>query len=63
MQEKKYFCDCKDVIRITGVEKDKAWQIIRRLNKELAKMGYCTIRGKVPYKYLKSRMKKENKNV
>lgn len=56
MQEKKYFCDCKDVIRITGVEKDKAWQIIRRLNKELAKMGYCTIRGKVPYRYLKKRL-------
>lgn len=56
MQEKKYLCNCEDVIKITGVKKDKAWQIIRQLNKELAKMGYCTIRGKVPYKYLKKRL-------
>ena len=56
MQEKKYLCNCEDIIRITSIKKDKAWQIIRQLNRELAKMGYCAIRGEVPYKYLKKRL-------
>ena len=44
-----------DVCRELKVGKNKAWEIIRRLNEELAEKGYMTVRGKVPRKYFEER--------
>ena len=36
-----------DVMKILDVSQSKAYQIIRRINKELEEMGYLTISGRV----------------
>lgn len=55
MSKEKEFLDCADIMRLIGVKKDKAWQIIRNLNKELKEKNYITVRGRVPRKYLLER--------
>ncbi len=48
----------EEVKKILGVGENRAYTIIRTLNKELDKKGYLTIRGKVPRKYLEERFYK-----
>ncbi len=48
----------EDVKKILGVGENRAYSIIRQLNKELAKKGFLTIRGKIPRKYLEERFYK-----
>lgn len=43
-----YFVE--DVMRITGLSRSKSYQIIQRLNGELAADGYITIAGRIPRK-------------
>ncbi|CAM4070809.1 DNA-binding protein [Listeria monocytogenes] len=46
------FISAGEVAKITGMSKPYAYKLIQKLNKELEKKGYCTIRGKVSKKYL-----------
>jgi len=48
----------EEVKKILGVGENRAYTIIRQLNKELEQKGYLTIRGKVPRKYLEERFYK-----
>ncbi|WP_370835514.1 DNA-binding protein [Faecalibacillus intestinalis] len=44
-----------DVMMILNCKKTKAYDVIRKLNKELEKEGYFTIAGKVNAKYFRKR--------
>ncbi|EFS00565.1 DNA-binding protein [Listeria seeligeri] len=46
------FISADEVAKITGMSKPYAYKLVQKLNKELEKKGYCTIRGKVSKKYL-----------
>lgn len=46
---------CEDVVAALGVSRSTAYQIIRRLNGELEKAGYITVRGKVSRVYFEKR--------
>jgi len=49
----------KDVMRILGTGKSKSYEIIRKLNKELAEKGVlkdALIPGRVPEKYFRERV-------
>lgn len=43
--------DVEDVKARLGVKNSKAYEIIRKLNSELERKGFLTVRGKVPEKY------------
>lgn len=45
------FMDVDEVIEELGVSKAMAYKLIRKMNSELAAMGYITISGKVNRKY------------
>ena len=45
----------KDVSALLCVSECKAYEYIRKLNAELEKKGFMTVRGKVPAKYLYER--------
>lgn len=44
-----------ELVDTLGVSKEKTYQIIRRLNEELAEQGYIKIAGKCPRKYFEKR--------
>lgn len=50
------FFDVNDVGKMLGVGKSKAYQVIRKLNKELEKNGYLIVAGKIPKKYFLERI-------
>lgn len=50
------FFDVNDVCKILGVGKSKAYQTIRKLNKELESNGYLIVSGKIPKKYFLERI-------
>lgn len=50
------FFDVNDVCEILGVGKSKAYQVIRKLNKELENNGYLIVAGKIPKKYFLERI-------
>lgn len=50
------FFDVNDVCEILGVGKSKAYQTIRKLNKELESNGYLIVAGKIPKKYFLERI-------
>ena len=52
----KRFLDVTDVCEILGVGKSKAYQTIRKLNKELESNGYLIVAGKIPKKYFLERI-------
>ncbi len=52
----KRFLDVNDVCEILGVGKSKAYQTIRKLNKELESNGYLIVAGKIPKKYFLERI-------
>lgn len=45
----------KDVMECLQCSNTKAYQIMRELNKELAKEGYMTLRGRIPRKRFEER--------
>ena len=47
--------DVWDVSETLGVSKSTAYAVIRRLNEELEKMNYITVRGRVIREYLEKR--------
>lgn len=47
----KLFMNADEIVKIMGVAKPTAYQLIRELNKELKAKGYITIQGKVPTQY------------
>lgn len=50
------FFDVNDVGKMLGVGKSKAYQVIRKLNKDLEKNGYLIVAGKIPKKYFLERI-------
>lgn len=44
----KNYLDAKDLMKITGVSKSKANNIIKELNEGMEKEGFVAIRGKLP---------------
>ena len=51
----KILYDVNDIQKLLGVKECKAYEIIRKLNSELEKKNYITIRGKVPIAYFRER--------
>ena len=47
--------DAQDVAEALSVSKSTAYAVIRRLNEELEKAGYITVRGKVSRAYFEKR--------
>lgn len=47
--------DVDDIKAKLGVKDTKAYEIIRKLNRELERKGYLIVRGKVPEKYFLER--------
>ena len=47
--------DAQDVSEALSVSKSTAYAVIRRLNEELKKAGYITVRGKVSRAYFEKR--------
>lgn len=45
----------KEVAQILGIGMNGAYDVIRKLNKELEEKGYLTVPHKVPRKYLMER--------
>lgn len=46
----------KEVSKILGINKNRAYNVIRALNNELKEQGYQTIRGRVNKAYLYQRL-------
>jgi hypothetical protein len=55
MKKNNFFYDCEDIKLILDVKQNKAYQIIRKLNKELEEKGYLTQQGRVNAKYFQER--------
>ncbi len=51
MDEIKLYYSADDIAQMLGVSKSSAYIIIRRLNEDLEKSGYITIRGKISRVY------------
>lgn len=49
------FYTVKEVMQELKLSESGAYKVICNLNEELRKKGFCTLRGKVPAKYLKER--------
>ncbi len=45
------FYTAKEVQEMLGVSRGKAYQVVRKLNEELAEMGFVVVAGKVPRKF------------
>ena len=46
-----------EVMKILRCKQTKAYEIIKKLNQDLEKQGYYTIKGKVEEQYLKERFR------
>ena len=49
------FVTAKDVQKILGVSRSKAYQILQGMNRELKAKGYITISGKCPVSYFEQK--------
>lgn len=49
------YITAEQIQTILGVGRTKAYAIVRKLNKELADMGYITVSGKCPTEYFKKK--------
>lgn len=47
----------RDVMDVMGIGQSKAYQIIRKLNKELAEKKYITVSGRISRKYFYERVR------
>lgn len=54
-EKEKVYLDVQDVKTICGVEANKAYKIIHKLNDELEKLGKYTISGKVPRRFFEEK--------
>lgn len=45
------FYTAKEVQEMLGVSRGKAYQVVRKLNEELAEMGFIVVAGKVPKQF------------
>lgn len=52
---KRQMMTAKDIMDVFECGESKAYEIIRKLNKELDGMGYITISGKVPTAFFNDR--------
>ncbi len=52
-----------EVKELLNVKEGKAYQIMKRLNKELEEKGFITIQGRVPIDYLKERFNLYDEDV
>ncbi len=66
----KTFLTARDIQGIIGCSESFSYTLIKKLNAELEEQGYITLRGKVPRKYLETRIyggvnvdDRENSNV
>lgn len=48
--------DANDVMKLTHCKQNKAYELIRNLNKELSSQGFYTIRGRIPARYVVKRL-------
>lgn len=48
---KDYMMTVYDVMEELGVQRSKAYSVLRELNAELTKEGYVAVRGKIPRPY------------
>lgn len=62
-RQSRQMMDCKDVIAALGVSESVAYKIIRKLNGELQKAGYITVRGKISRAYFTERTYGVNTNA
>lgn len=51
------YIGAQELMKLLPIKKTKAYELIRKANKELKEQGYLTIEGKVPRAYLFSRMR------
>ena len=56
MTTEKRFASAKDIQRLLGCSESYAYKLVQKLNEELEKLGYITVRGKVNYDYLEKRL-------
>lgn len=49
------FYTVDEIATMLQVSKSKAYKIVASLNKELKKMGYITVAGRVPKKYFEEK--------
>lgn len=49
------FIPTEEIQKIMNINRSKAYQIVRDLNKELKSMGYITIAGKCPIQFFKQK--------
>ena len=55
MEKAKIFYTCEDIKKILNIKRNRAYQIIRNLNKELEEKGYLIQQGRVNAKYFNER--------
>lgn len=55
MDNNKEFYDVNDIIKITGKSEAYSYGIIKKLNEELEKKGFFTIRGRISKQYFQER--------
>ena len=66
MTTEKIFASAKDIQKVLGCSESYAYKLVQKLNAELEKLGYITVRGKVNYDYLEKRLGtrvRDNANV
>ena len=52
----KTYLTSKDIAEVLNISEQKAYALIRELNKELKAKGYLIIRGRTPRKYFEERL-------
>ena len=50
------FITVNEIRQVLGIGRSKAYELIKRMNKELEAQGYITIPGKVPLGYFRKRL-------
>ncbi|MDO4920224.1 MAG: hypothetical protein Q4E64_00105 [Phascolarctobacterium sp.] len=56
MEAEPVYINCREVMRITGLSRGKAYELIRQCNKELAAAGKFIRRGMVNRHYLNKKL-------
>lgn len=55
MQINVSYITANDIMKILGVGRSKAYEIVRVMNEELENAGYNIIKGKVPVRYFQKK--------
>lgn len=56
MSEEKIFMRVDEVAEALGISKSHAYKIVHQLNKEMARMGYITVSGRINRKYFMKKL-------